>query len=574
MIPQKAKQKEVFPELKPLYGVMNDGKMVRLCGPIAVGREFANIDLKERGLEINHRSVLGTPATTILFRRDLSACRKVAGILAASGVDVSHKAPAQEELCRVLAAIKPEHIVLHAPREGLHEIPEGEQPTLVWTTGDRTYGRLVTSELEVELEPNALKITSTKGDIEQWNREVVGQARGNNMLVFALCLPFAAPLLSLCRLPGFIVAFWEETTSGKSTLLRGAQSVFRDPTDLATWKGTESGFGAYAAAHTDHALILDNLDWPEVKNLPDVVYSLTNQAGKLRAKQDGRLATHAFARIIAITAAEKNPVDLAQKATGSLTDGFLVRFLPIRVRRKYRAFDDIHGAEDGGAFAKKVVSAACTNYGWPWRKFIKYLMTHISEVKEEVLTANSRIARKLVEMVDSGDATALVPRVAEHFALIYRAGRIAAKAGALALTKTELREAVVDAFRTWHQGFRDNYARIGEDPVAFVRRAVKDIPSAKIVPLNDWKKHTPDTVIAYRHRLNGENVLLVHKRAFDKLFTGRHARKRVVAALRTANILIIDSRDSGTKQFRMPKSNDRERFFTLRLDDLKANSSA
>lgn len=99
----------------------------------------------------------------------------------------------------------------------------------------------------------------TKGDLDGWRREVAGRCIGNPILMFAVSLAFTGPLLQPLGMAGGGAHLRGVTSSGKSTALHAAVSVWGNPKVYASWRATANGLEGLAAASNDMLLALDEL---------------------------------------------------------------------------------------------------------------------------------------------------------------------------------------------------------------------------------------------------------------------------------------------------------------------------
>ena len=116
--------------------------------------------------------------------------------------------------------------------------------------------------------------------------------------------------------------------------------------------------------------------------------------------------------------------------------------------RRHGAFDDLHGAADGAAFANQIKSATDEVFGVAGPAFVQKLIALGGNGPTKVRAVFDWILNDLkvaAEVPLDGRAA----RVAERFALIATAGGIATIAGLTGWNKTTALEAAKDAFLTW-----------------------------------------------------------------------------------------------------------------------------
>lgn len=126
---------------------------------------------------------------------------------------------------------------------------------------------------------------SQAGTLEQWKATIGMDARHSSRIAFAICIAFAAPLLAFTDEGSGGFHFVGKSSQGKSTAMKALCSVWAQAVEgcgeLASWRSTDNGLEAVAAAHTDLPLILDELKQAE-RSVEQALYMLANGAGKRR----------------------------------------------------------------------------------------------------------------------------------------------------------------------------------------------------------------------------------------------------------------------------------------------------
>src|SRR5208337_4921096 len=127
------------------------------------------------------------------------------------------------------------------------------------------------------------------GTIEDWRNGVAKLASGHALPVLAISAALAGPLLYLAGIEGGGIHFFGQSSTGKTTLLSLAASVWgrgATPGYVRAWRATANGLEGAAAGATDTALILDELGQVDGRELAGALYALANGAGKARAMRD------------------------------------------------------------------------------------------------------------------------------------------------------------------------------------------------------------------------------------------------------------------------------------------------
>lgn len=121
------------------------------------------------------------------------------------------------------------------------------------------------------------------GTLQDWN--------SNNFSLdpyplFMICASLAAPLIKWAGMPSAGINIYGETTSGKTTLLQLAASVWGDGSEpsgrsyINRWNMTANALEAFAAGHNDLPSIFDELASMEDRSSQGLVYDLSGGQGK------------------------------------------------------------------------------------------------------------------------------------------------------------------------------------------------------------------------------------------------------------------------------------------------------
>ena len=101
---------------------------------------------------------------------------------------------------------------------------------------------------------------STKGSVEEWRDSIGRLVSGNSRLVFVISTALAPTLAKLVGEDSGGFHFRGASSSGKSTALKVAASVWGNPQSYCRlWRSTANGLEGLVALHNDGLLILDEL---------------------------------------------------------------------------------------------------------------------------------------------------------------------------------------------------------------------------------------------------------------------------------------------------------------------------
>ena len=151
------------------------------------------------------------------------------------------------------------------------------------------------------------------GTLQSWQENVARYAAGNSRLVLALSAAFAGPLIGPCSAEGGGVHFKGASSTGKSTALHVAGSVWGggDATGyVRSWRATANGLEGVSLGHSDTMLCLDELSQLAAKDAGEAAYMLANGSGKSRSSRDGSARKAAKWRLLFLSSGE---IGLADK---------------------------------------------------------------------------------------------------------------------------------------------------------------------------------------------------------------------------------------------------------------------
>jgi putative DNA primase/helicase len=131
---------------------------------------------------------------------------------------------------------------------------------------------------DVETSPDAM--TEAKGSLAEWNQHIGSKCQSNSRMTFVVGMAFAAPLLPLVGMEPGGLHLVGNTSEGKSTLLKVANSVTGGK-EVQSWRSTANGLEAIATAHNHILLPIDELGQAE-KAVGEAIYMLGNGQGKTR----------------------------------------------------------------------------------------------------------------------------------------------------------------------------------------------------------------------------------------------------------------------------------------------------
>jgi putative DNA primase/helicase len=293
-------------------------------------------------------------------------------------------------------------------------------------------------------QPNTFRV---KGTPEQWRERIAAPCAGNSRLVFALSCAFAGPLLRPAQMESGGFHFRGDSSSGKTTALKVAASVYGGADYMQRWRTTDNALEAIAAQHCDGLLILDELAQVDPKTAGECAYMLANEQSKARATRTGTPRARLSWRLLFLSAGELGLADHMAEGQKRTRTGQEVRMadIPADAGKGMGAFENLHGHEGGSNFSRHLVGQAGSVYGATGRAWLQWLTENTDTLKTRIREASAALGAQIVPEAASGQ----VHRVGARFALVGAAGELATAAGLTGWAVGESEQAARECFNAW-----------------------------------------------------------------------------------------------------------------------------
>jgi putative DNA primase/helicase len=388
----------------------------------------------------------------------------------------------------------------------------------------------------------SLEAFGQRGTTEEWRDDIGSLAVGNPMLTLALCAAFAAPLLHICPAENGGIHFFGDSSTGKSTMLRAAASVWGSPEYVGSWRATANGMEGASSLRNDCLLALDEISECNPKEVGAIVYAAGNGRGKTRARASGDVKPIVTFRNFIVSTGERTISAVMEEAGDRAKAGQLVRMLDIPVGRKHGCFDELHTFASGSAMSDAIRNRSAQFYGTVGRQFVAYLV----KMQETVPAHFEQI--KNMPMFTPDDDHGQAKRIAQRFALLALAGEIATESG----------------ITGWNQGVATAAAEVGLSTCLSMRgkgnsethqiiEAVTDYIStygdSRFTHLDDENSRLKSNERSgwYEDDRDGRRHYLFHAAGFKAAHEG-FDQKQVIKVLQAKGILPPASKDRKSAQ--------------------------
>lgn len=279
----------------------------------------------------------------------------------------------------------------------------------------------------------------TAGTLESWQSEIARYVADNPSMMLGVATALSAPLISLLNAESFGVHLFEDSSRGKTTVAKIANSLYGHPEGIMlTWNATALGIINEAAARNDGFLAIDEIGQGTAKHAEQIAYTLFNGVGKIQGAKDGGNRELNRWQIVALSSGEKDLETLLSEKGIKVNAGQLIRLLNI----PFEASKHYHGFATSKAHADHLNAATLSHYGVVGREWIRLLLNKRADVAGYFATIKAKwLARP------PADADPQVFRVATRFAILETALQLAQPL--TGWSEQQNAEAILHCFNQW-----------------------------------------------------------------------------------------------------------------------------
>jgi uncharacterized protein (DUF927 family)/phage/plasmid primase-like uncharacterized protein len=458
------------------------------------------------------------------------------------GVQIGSSRSARERLAAFLTVAQPAARVICVDRVGWFGS--------VFVRPDRVFG--VGTETVRYQSTSAIQSTfSSKGYIEDWRDGVCALAAENSRLVLAICAALAGPLLSLVGQDGGGFHFRGASSSGKSTALLVAASVYGAPGEFVrSWRSTTNGLEAVAALHNDTLLVLDELGQMNPNEAGQAAYLIGNGQGKARASAAGTAKRSARWRILTLSAGEQSLASLSAEAGKRIHAGQELRLADIDADAGagMGIIEALNGYKTSGELVDALRSAVGQFYGSVGATWLDWLAKDRSKIVERLTDQVAEAASEFLPSGTSGQAA----RVAQRFGLVATAGEMATFYGLTGWPQGHATECVRRCFEAWLDGFGGGAGQKEDAEIlSHVRRFIEAHGNSRFQAWDSPDQRVVDRV-GFVRGIDAERKFYFLPETFKReLCAGRDA-KSVVRVLKAVGVLELAGDGACQQKPRLP----------------------
>ncbi|WP_250520688.1 DUF927 domain-containing protein [Caballeronia sp. NCTM1] len=426
------------------------------------------------------------------------------GELARLGLDISPSFRARNKLTEYVTTAKPKARGRCVTRTGWHNG--------AFVFPDRTIGE---SDERVLFQSEVVMRTySQMRTLDEWKRDVAAYCSGNSRMLLAVSTAFAGMMLAFSGQESGGLNIVGDSSTGKTTALRAACSVYGGPDYMQRWRATSNGLEGLAALHNDTLLVLDELAQVDPREAGEIAYMLANGTGKARAGRTGSARARQSWRLLFLSAGEIGLAQHMQAGGKKAKAGQEVRLveIPADAGQGFGLFETLHG-QAGGAQLSALINEGCArSYGVAAIEMLRALAKEPDVVEKYLRQETTKFLAD--HMPDDGNGQA--HRVCQRLALIGLAGEYATDCGITGWTAGEALSAAVQCFNAW----LENRGGAGNHEHAAILSHVKAFfeahEEARFTDLNDVSDRPTSNRAGYRRSVDGAPEYLVFPEVFKR----------------------------------------------------------
>ncbi|MCB1968618.1 MAG: DUF927 domain-containing protein [Candidatus Accumulibacter sp.] len=281
------------------------------------------------------------------------------------------------------------------------------------------------------------------GTLDGWRTEIAARAVGNPLFIVGLSAAFAGPMLARCNAEGGGLHFVGDSSTGKTTLLEAAASVWGGANYRRSWRATANGMEGAAILFNDCLLALDEVSECDPREVGNIVYALGNGRGKQRASRSGAARAVTRWQAFIVSTGERTIATTMAEGGHRSKAGQSVRLLDIPAARQHGCFDVLHDQPSGAALSDAIKRAVVTHYGRAGRAYLERLAHD-----QRDFAAMLEVTKGLPDF-NRQDFEGQDKRAAGRFALLALAGELATEYELTGWPEGDAIKAAVVGFKAW-----------------------------------------------------------------------------------------------------------------------------
>ncbi|MCD8354585.1 MAG: DUF927 domain-containing protein [Clostridiales bacterium] len=439
------------------------------CGTVIKNKSTIAESQNEFGFRLKWRDKRGDIQTKFINDGDLQKDVKDLRVeLASRGLKIALKDSRQKDYFAhflFTAKDKAKDKYLVAIKRGWYESAPG-----VWTfqTANHSY-KTKDNPMQIICDPGKEDVSwdTVKGTLQEWREHISIPALWHPGWVFAICVPFAAPLLHILnpKSESKLFQLGGHSSNSKTTGGQIAQSVIGAPDGIQGFAGTYVGRERACISRNDGFIVLDELQKGRgsIQNVGEQLYLIANGKGLVRSDKSLSLKTPETWINLVLVTGEKTIEELYldSEVKEKPKAGMLQRlyYIPVDFVKDKTPPEGFNSSREFVDYMK----VQCGNYyGAPWKFYLQFLVdirtyigtqalaetiqTYVNEFVDYVLEL-----KKDLKLSENNQ----VQRAISYFGIVYAAGEIIS--GNYLYTNNEGKKKCIPPFTGWRRTRHQNF---------------------------------------------------------------------------------------------------------------------
>jgi putative DNA primase/helicase len=415
---------------------------------------------------------------------------------------------------------------------------------------------------------------SVSGTVDEWKQNVGIPCVGNPILMACVCAALAGALLKLTKSDNGGLHLHGDSSTGKTTALSAAGSVWGSRQFKNTWRATDNGIEAQTAMHNDNFLVLDEISEAKADAISKITYMLGNGEPKTRMTKEGHTNVKPPFRLLWLSSGERSITEIGKEHGDKVNAGQEIRLVNVPIKQGTGVFDQLPKGKSAAEMADSLRLATQRYYGAVGEAWITELIAIMQEEPSQIAEGFEELLEHITEQVSDLNLNGQETRVLRFFTLLALAGEYATAMGLTGWEEVDVTEAMIEVFKRWRSDNGMNgkqsleSAQIIQDVTDFIQKH----EHSRFAPLDTTINTRTISNCAGRIKTRGNGVkeYLFMRVGLEEATKGRDLKK-VCKILENAKMLRGDKR--GYTKSHTVDGGVSKRFYTIILPPENAKST-
>jgi putative DNA primase/helicase len=394
---------------------------------------------------------------------------------------------------------------------------------------------------EIMIDNSADQGYGVRGSLQEWQRNVSMYCVNNSRLTFVVSVAFASIILKICGVPNCGFHLVGNSSSGKTTCLKVAASVFGNPSYVLSWNTTDNRLESTAFKRNEALLILDELsEMSPAHKAGELAYKLANGSGRARLDKDCSDREILKWRLLFLSSGEIDLSTHLEESHKISKAGQDIRFINIQAEPdvdSFGIFESLHNFVDGSELANHLIENAATYYGSASVEFIKLILKDMNSIKNQYKEDAQLMKSEHLPQNAKGQDM----RVFERFMFVGFAGELATKYGVTGWNIGDAYEAALKCFHSWLEDKGGAGNQEDKKIMEHVRSFFELHGCSRFYDLNGLKGQKVTNMAGYKETYHDETTFYVSPSVFKSEVCKGFNRKSVINLLIKNGLLLLNN---------------------------------